>query len=139
MHTYTYLPILYKRGICHKIIPGGSDGKESAYNMGDSGSTPGSGRSPGEGNGNPLQYSCLENPMEPGGLQSVGLQSRTWLSESFCLSKIILKSHKEFNFGRAQLLHEKHICLTNSTFFVYKAFKFSFTDSFIYLIIHSFI
>ena len=39
--------------------PGGSDGKESAYNAGDMGSIPGLGRSPGEGNGNPLQYSCL--------------------------------------------------------------------------------
>ena len=39
---------------------GGSDGKASAYNEGDQGSIPGSGRSPGEGNGNPLQYSCLE-------------------------------------------------------------------------------
>ena len=44
-------------------FPGGSDGKKaSAYNAGDLGSIPGSGRSPGEGNGNPLQYSCLENP-----------------------------------------------------------------------------
>ena len=40
----------------------GSDGKASAYNEGDPGSIPGSGSSPGEGNGNPLQYSCLENP-----------------------------------------------------------------------------
>ena len=47
-------------------FPGGSDGKASAYNVGDPGSIPGSGRSPGEGNGNPLQYSCLENPMEGG-------------------------------------------------------------------------
>ena len=38
--------------------------KASAYNVGDLGSIPGSGRSPGEGNGNPLQYSCLENPMD---------------------------------------------------------------------------
>ena len=45
-------------------FPGGSEGKVSAYNMGDPGSIPGSGRSPGEGNGNPLQYSCLENPMD---------------------------------------------------------------------------
>ena len=45
-------------------FPDGSDGKASAYNAGDLGSIPGSGRSPGEGNGNPLQYSCLENPME---------------------------------------------------------------------------
>ena len=43
---------------------GGSDGKVSAYNVGDLGSIPGLGRSPGEGNGNPLQYSCLENPMD---------------------------------------------------------------------------
>ena len=45
-------------------FPGGSDGKASACNVGDLGSIPGSGRSPGEGNGNPLQYSCLENPMD---------------------------------------------------------------------------
>ena len=43
---------------------GGSDSKASAYNEGDPGSIPGSGRSPGEGNGNTLQYSCLENPMD---------------------------------------------------------------------------
>ena len=48
----------------HIDFPGGSDGKASAYNAGDPGSIPGSGRYPGEGNGNPLQYSCLENPME---------------------------------------------------------------------------
>ena len=47
-------------------FPGGSDGKASAYNAGDPGSIPGLGRSPGEGNGNPLQYSCLENPMDGG-------------------------------------------------------------------------
>ena len=41
-------------------------GKASAYNVGDLGSILGSGRSPGEGNGNPLQYSCLENPMDGG-------------------------------------------------------------------------
>ena len=45
---------------------GSSDGKASAYNVGDLGSIPGLGRSPGEGNGNPLQYSCLENPMDQG-------------------------------------------------------------------------
>ena len=47
-------------------FPGSSDGNASAYNVGDLGSIPGSGRSPGEGNGNPLQYSCLENPMDQG-------------------------------------------------------------------------
>ena len=47
-------------------FPGGSDGKASAYNAGDLGSIPGSGRSPGEGSGNPLQFSCQENPMDGG-------------------------------------------------------------------------
>ena len=47
-------------------FPGGSEGKESACNAGDLGSIPGSGRSPGGGNGNPLQYSCLENSMDRG-------------------------------------------------------------------------
>ena len=68
-------------------FPGGSDGKASAYNAGDLGLIPGSGRSPGEGNGthsnvlaatpspgeghgNPLQYSCLENPMDRGSWQA---------------------------------------------------------------------
>ena len=45
---------------------GGLDGKASARNEGDLGLIPGSGRSPGEGNGNPLQHSCLENPMDGG-------------------------------------------------------------------------
>ena len=47
-------------------FPGGSDGKESACNTGNLGLIPGSGRCPEEGNGNPLQYSCLENPMDRG-------------------------------------------------------------------------
>ena len=47
-------------------FPVGSDSKASAYTAGDLGSIPGSGRSPGEGNSNPLQYSCLENPMDGG-------------------------------------------------------------------------
>ena len=54
----------------------GSDSKASACNAGDLGSVPGLGRSPGEGNGNPFQYSCLENPMDRGAsrLQSMGSQ-----------------------------------------------------------------
>ena len=47
-------------------FPGGSDSKVSVCSAGDLGSIPGLGRSPGEGKGNPLQYSCLENPMEGG-------------------------------------------------------------------------
>ena len=52
--------------LCSTGFPGGSDGKASACNEEDPGSIPGSGRSPGEGNGNPLQYSCLENSMDGG-------------------------------------------------------------------------
>ena len=52
--------------ICVMGFPGSSDGKASAYNAGDPGLIPGSGRSLGEGNGNPLQYSCLENLMDGG-------------------------------------------------------------------------
>ena len=47
-------------------FPSGSDGKESACNTGDLGLIPGPGRSPGGGQGNPLQYSCLENPLDRG-------------------------------------------------------------------------
>ena len=63
--------------VCFKVLllwasllvlgfPGGSDGKESACNAGDSGSIPGLGKSPGEGNDKPFQYFCLENPMSQG-------------------------------------------------------------------------
>ena len=58
---------------CNSItdpVPGGSDGKEYACNEGDLGLIPGLGRSPGEGNGNPLQYSCLENLMDRGAWQA---------------------------------------------------------------------
>ena len=48
------------------VLDGGSNGKLSAYNAGDLGSIPGLGTSSGEGNGNPFQYSCLENPMDRG-------------------------------------------------------------------------
>ena len=46
------------------LLTGGSEGKASVYSVGDPGSSPGLGRSPGEGNGNPLQDYCLENPMD---------------------------------------------------------------------------
>ena len=52
-------------------FPGGSDGKDSACNTGDLGLIPVSGRSPRVGNGNPLQYSCLENSMDKGAWQAI--------------------------------------------------------------------
>ena len=62
-------------------FPSSSDSKESACNAGDLGSIPGSGRSPGEGNGNLLQYSCLENPMDGGVWRAYGVpKSLTALS-----------------------------------------------------------
>ena len=65
-------------------FPGGSEVKVSARNAGDLGSIPGLGRSPGEGNGNPLQYPCLENPMDGGAWWATvhGVaESRTQLSD----------------------------------------------------------
>ena len=59
---YSFISIYLK----YMDFPGGSDGKASVYNAGDLGSIPGLERSPGEGNGNPLQYYCLENPMDRG-------------------------------------------------------------------------
>ena len=56
-----YMPVY-----AHMGFPGGSEVKASTSNAGDLDSIPGSGRSPGEGNANPLQYSCLENPMDGG-------------------------------------------------------------------------
>ena len=70
-------------------FPHGSDGRESACNAGDLGSIPELERSPGEGNGNPLQYSCLENPMDRGawwatvhGVAKTGLSEETTRADS---------------------------------------------------------
>ena len=60
------IPDFYGYLLIFKGFPGGSEDKASACNAGHLGSIPGLGRSPGEGNGNPLQYSCLENPMDRG-------------------------------------------------------------------------
>ena len=82
-------------------FPGGSDGKASVYNMGDLGSIPGSGRSPGGGNGNTLQYSCLENPMDGGTWWAIDhgvAKSQTQLSKFTSLHEwwkpaLILEKH----------------------------------------------
>ena len=88
---YGWVPLLFPFNF-HNIVNwllvqlgflGSSDGKASAYNAGDKGSIPGLGRSSGEGNGSPLQYSCLENPMDGGGWWATvyGVaKNRTWLS-----------------------------------------------------------
>ena len=69
-------------------FPGGSDLKESARNIRNPGLIPGSGRSPGEGKGNPLQYSCLENPMDRGAWQAIvhGVTKESDITEQLTLS-----------------------------------------------------
>ena len=93
------------------LRPCGSDGKASAYNAGDLGSVLLSGRSPGEGNDNPLQYSCLENPVEPRSLAGyspwgprVGHDCATSLTHSLTHSSI----------------HPYHLSLCRSTIFYEK-------------------
>ena len=69
--------------MCLMGFAGGSDGNESAYNAGDSGSIPGSGRSPGEGNGYPLQYSHLDNSTDRGAWQAtVHGVTKSWTQPS---------------------------------------------------------
>ena len=62
----SWSPTLFNESFYITCFPDGSEGKESVCNPGDQGSILWWGRSPGEGNGNPLQYSCLENPMDRG-------------------------------------------------------------------------
>ena len=66
IHIYIHKYFLIPSFVRSYDFPGGSEFKASACNDGDLGSIPGLGRSPGEGNGNPLSYSCLENPMDGG-------------------------------------------------------------------------
>ena len=77
-----FSPLIIK--IAYQGFPGGSDSKESACNAGNPALIPGLGRSPGEGNGNPHQYSCLENPMDRGAWRAIvhGIaKSQTGLSK----------------------------------------------------------
>ena len=67
MPSLVIYPVDFRDFLCCNLsFPGGSEVKVSAWNAGDLGLIPGSGRSPGERNSNPLQYSCLDNPMEGG-------------------------------------------------------------------------
>ena len=85
----------------HCGFPGGSDGKASACNVGDPTSIPGLGRSPGEGNGNPLQYPCLENLMDGGAWQAtvhVVAMSWTQLSDfTFMTGELLNVFQKNLN------------------------------------------
>ena len=86
----TYLLPPRNQHIYSLAFPGGSDGKVSVYNVRDLGSIPGLGGFPGEGNGNPLQYSCLENPINGGAwrrLLSMGSQrvGNDWATSLFTI------------------------------------------------------
>ena len=95
-----WLGIQYFTGSIHfpfVVYLGGLEGKASACNAGDLGSIPESGRSPGEGNGTPLQYSCLENPMDGGAWEAAvhGIpKSQTWLSNFTFLSLSLAPDQK---------------------------------------------
>ena len=93
---------------CFKAVgfPAGSDGKASVSNAGDPGSIPGSGRSPGEGNGNPLQYSRLENPTDRGAWWATvhgATKSRTRLSDF-----TLLQGQAEIAIRRGKVLERIH-------------------------------
>ena len=93
-------------------FPGGSDGKESTCNVGDPGLIPGLGRSPGEGNGYPLQYSCLETSVDRGACQTTvhgGAKSRTQLSDKHFFHFSYL--HIIFLFKSAQLYSHINVFL----------------------------
>ena len=83
-HTLPFCPNLNKASFSHYVSLNGSDSKESDWKAGNPGLIPRSGRSPGEGNSNPLQYSCLENSMVRRAwratLQGIA-KSQTWLSD----------------------------------------------------------
>ena len=94
MYIYIYTFIYFYLTV--QGFPDGSDGQESACNAGDPSSIPESGRSPGEGNGNPLQYSCLENSMDRGAWQATvhGVaKSQTRLSDQQTDTRLNTRSY----------------------------------------------
>ena len=102
-----------------KDFPGGSDDKASAYNAGEPGSIPGSGRSPGEGNGNLLQYSCLENPMDGRTWKAAvhGVTQTSTLLSNFTLTFTLLSNIYKWpknllcvTIGYASSLYAMHYC-----------------------------
>ena len=109
-------------------LPGGSDNKESPCSAGDPGSMPGSGRSSGEGHGNPLQYSCLENAMGRGAWWAIicgAPKSQTWLSNNKSTKqqqikvsrlkkkKPVVESHNRILFSAKKKLAIKKRCRRN--------------------------
>ena len=103
-------------------FPGGLEVKVSACNAGDLGSIPGSGRSPGEGNGNPLQYSCLENPMD----------GRVWWAtvHGVAKSRIRLSHFTSLHFNRSRSAVVLFLFLPGPTFTCHSFEHARFAESF---------
>ena len=99
-------------------FPGSLDGKASSYNVGDLGLIPGSARSPGEGNGNPLQYSCLENPMDWGTWWATvhGIaKSPTRLSDfTFTFTLSLFVAVKSYNSKRQSIGTKVHLLVQSA-------------------------
>ena len=94
---------------------GGSDGKASAYNVGDPGSIPGSGRSPGKGNGNPIQCSCLENPIDGGAWQAtVQGVAKSWTRLSDFTTTTLLQN-PDFQSLQVNKAIQPHLKVLNAT------------------------
>ena len=107
--------IILLRNIHCKGFPGGSDSKEPACSSGDPDSIPGLGRSPGEGHGNPLQYSCLENPMGRGAWQTTvhGVEKSQSRLRHFTLYPVRSSMEK----GRSDIWREIGILVTKCAIF----------------------
>ena len=120
-----------KKFTCLKAIstitsgfPGSSDLKESAYNARGPGSIPGLGKSPGVGNGNPLQYSCLENSMDRGAWQAIvhGVtESLTWLGDFHSLP--IHKWKPRAQHSALHVVDAEQICQMNWTFWKWPSWR----------------
>ena len=107
------------KSICYTPLNYSSDGKESACSAEDQVSVPGWGRSPGEGNGNPLQYSCLENPMDRGAWQAtVHGVAKSWTQLMFyVLTKLEEKKNRDLTWHLvAHITKSKYTSHTNSWF-----------------------
>ena len=123
IHIHIYILYLHSLPLQFivKISRIGSAGKESACSTGDSGLIPGSGRSPGEGKGNPLQYSCLENPMDRGAWWAAvhevavsDMTERLWLSLSLSVlySRSLLVIYFIYQFSSVQSLSRVRLFVT---------------------------
>ena len=95
-----------KTGYIGLGFPGGSVGKEFACNAGDPGSISKSGRSPGEGNGNPLQCSCLENPMHRGASRA----TVHGVTKELDMTEVSEHAHTDKKEGRSQGMEWRHLC-----------------------------